>query len=290
MTGYGQAEQRWNEYRLTAEIKSVNHRYAEVMIKLPREYMKFEEAVKRTVLTAAKRGRLDVFITIERTTVTSRQAILNWALLDGYRQVAQDIQQRYAVKGELGLQELLQLPDAVLWMDEDTESALPEDVLMQCVSLAMEQLQAMRLREGAHLSLDLIERLEQFSGMYAEVLKTAPRVADEYRVKLQSRIRDMLSMGESDELEQRVWTEAALFAERSNVDEELTRLASHMDQFKHLLSDSNPVGRKLDFLLQEMNREVNTIGSKANHSHLTKIVVDLKAELEKMREQVQNIE
>ncbi|MFD2612916.1 YicC/YloC family endoribonuclease [Paenibacillus gansuensis] len=291
MTGFGQADRPIGEYHLRVEAKSVNHRYSEVTVRIPREVMKYEDLVKKTVLRDVKRGRVDVFVAIERSASAIRRAEPNWPLLDGYIEAAKQIKERYGIGRLPEVSELMQLPDALLFPESQSadETGVWEEAITECTSEAVRNLQHMRRKEGASLELDLAERLQALISSHGQLVKTAPSVASEYRERLIRKLADCVP-DEQGQLDQRLLTEVAIFAERSSIDEELTRLNSHFKQYADLLTEPNPVGRKLDFLLQEMNREVNTVGSKANHSELTRIVVEMKAELEKIREQVQNIE
>lgn len=290
MTGYGQAVLEVGGLQIQIEAKSVNHRYCEVMIRMPREWLRYEEAVKKSIQHHVKRGRVDVFITMELSTTGQPVVEVNWPLIDSYLQAAEQVNERTGRDEILPLAQLLQLPGAMIQhnhsevREEDVEQAL-----LQCADEAAKQLLGMRKREGEHLAGDLNSRLQSLQQFLGQLAAIAPGVADEYRDKLRLRMKELLAEEHTLD-DQRIAMEVAVFADRSNVDEELTRLTSHFAQGFELLQAEETVGRKLDFLVQEMNREVNTIGSKANHSAILKIVVEMKAELEKIREQVQNIE
>jgi uncharacterized protein (TIGR00255 family) len=290
MTGYGQAALEVGGLQIQIEAKSVNHRYCEVMIRMPREWLRYEEAVKKSIQQQVKRGRVDVFITMELSTAGQPVVEVNWPLIDSYLQAAEQVNARTGRDEILPLAQLLQLPDVMIQRNHsDVREEDVEQALMQCAEEAAKHLLTMRKREGEHLADDIRSRLlalQQFQGQLAAI---APGVADEYREKLRLRMKELLAEEHVID-DQRIAMEVAVFADRSNVDEELTRLTSHFAQGFELLQAEETVGRKLDFLVQEMNREVNTIGSKANHSAILKIVVEMKAELEKIREQVQNIE
>jgi uncharacterized protein (TIGR00255 family) len=290
MTGFGQANRSFAGYNVFIDVKSVNHRYSEVSIRLPKEWAAFEDALKKTVLHAVKRGRVDVFITAEREAASPKNVTVNYALADAYLEAAEQLKQRYGITGQVDLNDLLKLPELIQMKDVRQE---PDDEIEQelcaCLQEAVTQLSAMRHREGEFLEQDIRERLAEMKRIHIELEALAPQVVQEYATKMTIRIQSLVLDGIPVD-EQRLATEIALFADRSNVDEELTRLKSHFGQCEALLLDKEPVGRKLDFLIQEMNREVNTIGSKSNHSEPTARVIAMKAELEKMREQIQNIE
>ncbi|MFD0697172.1 YicC/YloC family endoribonuclease [Paenibacillus sp. GCM10027628] len=290
MTGFGQANRSFAGYKVFIDAKSVNHRYCEVAVRLPKEWAAFEDALKKTVLQAVKRGRVDVFITAEREAVSSRNVTVDFALADAYLQAAELLKQRYGFTENLELQDVLKLPDLVQMKEERTDPDEQfEKELCACLQEAVARLSDMRLREGAFLEQDIRERLTELKRVHTELQALAPHVVQDYAGKLSGRIQSLMQE-QTPVDEQRLAMEIAIFADRSNVDEELTRLQSHFQQFDQLLEGNEPVGRKLDFLIQEMNREVNTIGSKANHAELTTRVIHMKAELEKMREQIQNIE
>ncbi|MEW9697827.1 YicC/YloC family endoribonuclease [Paenibacillus sp. SI8] len=290
MTGFGQANRSFAGYKVFIDVKSVNHRYCEVALRLPKEWAVFEDSLKKTVLRSVKRGRVDVFVTTEREAASSKSVTVDFALADAYLQAAEQLKMRYGFSGNVELKDLLRLSDLVQMKENRTEPDEQfEKELCACLQDAVAQLSEMRLREGAFLADDLHERLAELKRVHVELQDLAPQVVQDHAAKLSSRIQSLLQEQTSID-EQRLAMEVAIFADRSNVDEELTRLQSHFQQFDGLLTEQEPVGRKLDFLIQEMNREVNTIGSKANHSELTARVIHMKAELEKMREQIQNIE
>lgn len=290
MTGFGQADGELQGSRLHIDVKSVNHRFCEVVVRLPRELQSFEEPLKRTVQGAAKRGRFDVFVTTERTANGGTTgAELDWVLVNAYADAAKQLQERLGLQGELTVQQLLQLPNVLLTKDARTEDAETERILKVTLEGALARLTEMRCVEGANLAGDLQGRLDALEASRQAVAALSPQAVQSYAEKLRERIRELLQ-GETYPDEQRLATEVALMADRSSVDEELTRLDSHIGQFRALLQANEAVGRRLDFVIQEMNREVNTIGSKAAHTDIVKRVIEMKAELEKMREQVQNIE
>ncbi|WP_438446749.1 YicC/YloC family endoribonuclease [Gorillibacterium sp. sgz5001074] len=289
MTGFGQSGRTAAGFRMQVDVKSVNHRYSEIMVRMPREWLFLEESVKKRIQKEVKRGRVDVFITMEREGESGKTVELDGDLARGYLEAAARLKQEFGFQEELTLQNLLQIPDVVRFRENRVpDKELVEEALLSCTDEAVSHLAAMRGAEGEHLRSDLATRLELLREARRQLMRLAPGVAAEYLAKLRARIQELLEQIPVDE--NRLAMEAAVFADRSNIDEELTRLESHYAQFDGLLRSAEPSGRKLDFLIQEMNREVNTIGSKANSAELTSIVVEMKAELEKIREQVQNIE
>jgi uncharacterized protein (TIGR00255 family) len=291
MTGFGQANRSFAGYSVQMDLKSVNHRYCEVIVRMPREWLKYEDLLKHTVLQQVKRGRADLYVTIERQAAADQTIELNWPLAEAYFSAAEQLKDRFALDGKLELKDFLRIPELISIKEaveaEDTAEEI-KAALGECISDALAQLLHMRELEGRHLYADTQMRLEAVEAMLEQTRNAAPQAVQDYTAKLRIRIQELLQQPAIDEA--RIATEVAVFADRVNVDEETTRLQSHLQQCRLLLESPDPVGRKLDFLVQEMNREVNTIGSKANHAGLTVLVVDMKAELEKMREQIQNIE
>lgn len=291
MTGYGQSVVDFQGYSISFEVKSVNHRYCEIVFHMPREWACFEDSLRRTVQSRIGRGRIDVYINKENNG-ESQGAVLNHTMVQAYLQAAEDLKS-YGIKGDLAVRDILSLPDVLvspsgLPMDE-AQQKLWNDALLQGLEQALEGLIQMRSREGSFLAKDIEQRLDRLQLLHREMTELAPEVPEEYRKRLRQRI-ESLDDGSLAVDEHIFGMEVALFAERSNVDEELIRLHSHLEQCRELLHQKSPVGRKLDFLIQEMNREVNTIGSKANHLTLVNRVVEMKAELEKIREQAANVE
>ncbi|NOU95225.1 YicC family protein [Paenibacillus sp. LMG 31456] len=289
MTGFGQANRVFAGYSVQMDLKTVNHRYCEVIVRMPREWLKYEDLLKRTIQQQIKRGRADLFVTIERTAAANQTAELNWTLAEAYHSAAKQLKDRFGLDGMMQVKDYLHIPDLISIKEtiEVTEEEM-EYELKECVGDAVKQLLHMREAEGRNLYADTLQRIEATESFLEQTIQLAPQAVLDYTAKLRLRIQELLQHPVIDEV--RLATEVAVFAERANVDEEITRLQSHLQQFKQLLDSMEPIGRKLDFLVQEMNREVNTIGSKANHAGLTTLVVEMKAELEKMREQIQNIE
>lgn len=290
MTGYGGAVRSYGGYIVQFEIKSVNHRYAEIVLRMPREWSCYEDGLRRLVQRRVKRGRIDVFISKERDDTSALPLVLNAPVAESYVQAAEELGRRYGVDAKLSAKDLLSLPD-VLTAPELSPAGESEPewerVLQDGLEEALIGLLGMREREGRNLVTDLNGRLVRLEAIHGELVRLAPEVVNDYRSRLKGRLSELLE-GSFDE--QRFAMEVAVFADRSNIDEELIRLKSHFEQCRILLQAFEPIGRKLDFLIQEMNRETNTIGSKANHLALVNLVVEMKAELEKIREQAANLE
>lgn len=294
MTGYGQSAVQFGGYKVQIEVKSVNHRYCEIMMRLPREWGQMEDSLKRLIQDALKRGRIDVFMNKEQDVGQVPSLKLNHANVQSYLQAGKELTERYGVSGNLDINQLLAFP-GIMTTEQPSELADEEaqakwqQILGQGLQEALQGLLEMRAREGIHLANDLRERLNLLEQHYRRMCELAPTVVEEHRVRLQQRLSE-LQNGSLHWDDSRIGMEIAVFADRSNIDEELTRLNSHFQQCKLLLDSQDAIGRRLDFLIQEMNREVNTIGSKANHLALVNHVVEMKAELEKIREQAANLE
>lgn len=290
MTGYGQSAINFEGYTVTFEVKSVNHRYCEVLFRMPRDWACFEDILKRKVQSRIGRGRIDVFINRE-SDGEAASAALNHAMVKAYLQAADELRE-LGVDGYPTVSDILSLPNVLVTRSETPGEAMQDqwaEALCGGLDQALEGLLEMRAAEGSHLVKDMEQRIGRLEMLHAEMAALAPQVTEEYRTRLRQRLESLaenqLSLDES-----LFGMEVALFAERSNIEEELTRLKSHLIQGRQLLRQQGPTGRKLDFLIQEMNREINTIGSKANHLTLVNHVVEVKAELEKIREQAANIE
>lgn len=294
MTGYGQSAVQFGGYKVQIEVKSVNHRYCEIVMRIPREWGQMEDSLKRLIQDAIKRGRIDVFMNKEQDTGQVPSLKLNHANVQSYLQAGQELTERYGMNGTLDINQLLALPGVMTTeqpsaLADEEEQAQWQQILGEGLQEALQNLLEMRAREGIHLANDLRERLNLLEQHYRNMCELAPTVVEEHRVRLIQRLSE-LQDGSYHWDDSRIGMEIAVFADRSNIDEELTRLNSHFQQCRLLLESNDAIGRRLDFLIQEMNREVNTIGSKANHLALINHVVEMKAELEKIREQAANLE
>jgi uncharacterized protein (TIGR00255 family) len=290
MTGYGQAVRQNEHLRIQVAMKSVNHRYGEIVFRMPREWLVFEDRLRRLVGERVKRGRVEVFVQAERTGESPAGISVDWTLADAYRQAAEQLSERFSLSGGLTLSDLLAVPGIVSVRGELDTGEKTASLLAEAVGEALDGLCRMRETEGASLDADLRQRLTVLDGLTSEAAGLAPAAVAQMRARLRQRMLDLLAESGVSLDENRLAMETAIMAERSNIDEELTRIRSHLAQFADMLASADPIGRKLDFLIQELNREINTIGSKSAQTELAVIVVEMKAELEKMREQVQNIE
>jgi uncharacterized protein (TIGR00255 family) len=288
MTGYGKAEAASETGRLIVEIRSVNHRYGEIYVKVPRALMQFENDVRKTVAAKLKRGKIEVFVQMEGVAGSGGVPEVNLPLAMAYHDALSKMKVALGIHESIPLSLIASQRD-VLGMGEreDSTDSLHEE-LFAAVGSAVENLDAMRLKEGTALMEDLSARRESLSTLIARLAERAPLVPVDAAKRLKERIAQLA--GESGVEEARLAQEIAFIADRCDITEELVRFGSHLLQLDETLQMDEPVGRKLDFLLQELNREVNTIGSKANDADITSCVVQLKAELEKIREQIQNIE
>jgi len=288
MTGYGRCVETVNGREFTVELRSVNNRYLDCNVKLPRSVSFAEEAVKQAVKTAVSRGKVDVYISIKSETAQDTAISLNGAVLEGYLAAMRQMVTEFGVKDDISVSTVSRLPEvfSVEKPDVDEEQLLAD--LLSVVNKALEAYNAMRTTEGAALDADLRSRGNTILALVAQVEQGNAQTVVDYRNRLEAKIREVLENTNIDE--SRILTEAAIFADKVAVDEETVRLRSHLDQMNTMLTGGGAIGRKLDFLLQEMNREANTIGSKCTDVKLARIVVDIKAELEKIREQTQNIE
>ena len=288
MTGYGRAVQTVNGREFTVEIRSVNNRYLDCTVKLPRSFSFAEEAVKAVVKAAVSRGKVDVYISVRSETEADVQVTLNKPVLEGYLAAMRQMVAEYGVKDDISVSTLARMSDVfVVDKPKADEDQLKAD-LLSVVELALQAYDAMRVTEGLALEHDLRSRAATILELVAQVEELNPKTVSDYRHRLEEKMREVLENKSIDE--SRILTEAAIFADKVAVDEETVRLRSHLEQMDTMLSGSGGIGRKLDFLLQEMNREANTTGSKCSDVKVARIVVDIKAELEKIREQTQNIE
>ena len=288
MTGYGRAVETVNGREFTVEIRSVNNRYLDCTVKLPRSFSFAEEAVKAAVKAAVSRGKVDVYISVRSETEADVQVTLNKPVLEGYLAAMRQMVADYGVKDDISVSTLSRMSDVfVVDKPKADEDQLKAD-LLSVVDKALTAYDAMRITEGLALENDLRSRANTILELVAQVEEQNPKTVSEYRKRLEEKMREVLENKSIDE--SRILTEAAIFADKVAVDEETVRLRSHLEQMDEMLRGNGGIGRKLDFLLQEMNREANTTGSKCSDVKVARIVVDIKAELEKIREQTQNIE
>lgn len=290
MTGFGRGEYSDGKRSITVEIKSVNHRYGDVNVKMPRRYSFAEEAIKSTVKKYISRGKVDVSISVENLTEDDVTIRLNTMVAKQYVDNLNELRSQFDVYGDVTLQFLATLPDVMKAVpDVEDEEEIKKAILIP-VGQAAENLDSMRKVEGEKLAEDLLMRGGLIRDYVTQIEERSPKVTVAYTEKLRERIKELIGNNVTIP-EDRILLEAAIFADKSSITEELVRLNSHMIQLRNIIEKSNqPTGKKLDFLVQEMNREANTIGSKANDIEITNLMLEIKAEIEKIREQVQNIE
>ena len=288
MTGYGRAVETVNGREFTVELRSVNNRYLDCTVKLPRVLSFAEEAVKQAVKASVSRGKVDVFITMKSENTDDTRISLNTVVVEGYLAAMRQLVENYGVKDDISVSTLSRMNDVFTVEKPEVDEAQLKADLMCVLDKALAGYDAMRCTEGAALDKDLRSRGETILELVAQVEAGNSQTVIDYRTRLENKLKEVLANTSIDE--SRILTEAAIFADKVAVDEETVRLRSHLEQMNTMLTGGGAVGRKLDFLLQEMNREANTIGSKCTDVRLARIVVDIKAELEKIREQTQNIE
>lgn len=288
MTGFGRAELSVGNRDIIVEIKSVNHRYFELSCRTSRGYSFLEDKLKKYVNERVSRGKVDMYVSVTENDDTSVEVELNKPLASGYINAMRTLVDEYGVKDDISVSVLSRFNDIFqITRPPADEDAVFADVKV-AVDAALERFLSMRQAEGEKLKEDILGRAVTIIGIVGEIEERSPQTVQEYRDRLYAKLKDVLQSNDIDD--QRILTEAAVFADKVAVDEETVRLRSHFDQMEKFLESDEPVGRKLDFIVQEMNREANTIGSKVNDSTLAHKVVDIKGEIEKIREQVQNIE
>ncbi|WP_026692089.1 YicC/YloC family endoribonuclease [Peribacillus kribbensis] len=287
MTGYGRGTADPDEMQVRVEIKTVNHRFTEYQVRMPRELLYLEDAIKKQIGQYIKRGRVEVFINLEGSVLHQRKIEVDWDLMDDYFAVVSQVREKYNLDSSPALQDILKLEELVSIVEGEDLNPMLEPAVMSAVKEAAANLYEMRKQEGMLLEKDIADHLRKIRAAVELLKERAPLVSESYKNRLLER---MASFTEGLIDETRVLTETAVFAEKADINEELSRLFSHMIQFEQNIASSEPVGRKLDFLVQEMNREINTIGSKANDASIAAEVVEVKSLLEKIKEQVQNIE
>ena len=288
MTGFGSAKGTVEGLNITVELKSVNNRYLDVSVRMPRSFMFAEEAVKSAVQRHISRGKVDVFVSVDSSDAGDITVKVNEALLKGYIDAVRSISEEYSLPADMTAFGVSRFPDVLSVEKKDLDADAISAGIVDITEHALDDFDAMRLREGEKLRDDVLGRLETISGFVAEVETKSPETVKEYRARLEAKMAEVLGSAGIDE--NRILAEAAIFADHIAVDEETVRLRSHMSQLRKMINGSSPTGRKIDFLIQEFNREANTIGSKCQNSDIAHTVVDLKSEIEKIREQIQNIE
>ncbi len=288
MTGYGRSQMIINGRDILVEIRSVNHRYYEYNSRVPRAYNYIDEKLKALLKSGISRGKVDVSVTINNIEGRDTEVAVNKGVAEGYINALRGVADELCVADDLTLSNLIRLPDVfIVQKTPDNEDEIWNDV-SKVAEEALSRFVAMREIEGEKMRNDVLSKADFIIEMVGKVEELSPQTVESYRERLYKKLSEVLEGKDIDQ--QRIVTEAAIFAEKIAVDEETVRLRSHISQLRELVNSNESIGRKLDFIVQEMNREVNTIGSKAQDLNITKIVVDMKAELEKIREQIQNIE
>ncbi len=288
MTGFGKSQVSEQGYQITCEIRGVNHRFLDINIRISRRYIALEEKIKEELNKFVTRGRLELSLNIEKTDESVRNIKLDKDLAIAYYNYLKDLAGQLQISPEINIIDLFRLPEVFNLQDEDEDMTIVWQVLQKAINEAMGEVVAMRSREGKNLAKDILARNTTISTIVEKLEEKSPNLIQEYTEKLSGRIKELTSHEAFDE--QRILMEAAIFADKANITEEIVRLKSHIKQLEELLYSNKSVGRKCDFLLQEMFREINTIASKSNDLDISRMAVDVKAELEKMREQIQNIE
>lgn len=288
MTGYGGAKGSAEGLSVSIELKSVNNRYLDVSVKLPRTMLFAEEPIKAAVGRHISRGKVDVFVTVDQSASDDMEVRVNEPLLKGYIEALSAAAEKFGLQNDMTVMSLCRLPDVLSTDRREIDSSALMTGITEILERALTEYDAMRLREGEKLRDDVLARLETISRLTGLVEENAPKTVAEYRARLEQKLQEVLATANIDE--SRVLTEAAIFADKIAVDEETVRLRSHISQLRGLTNGESPAGRKMDFLIQELNREANTIGSKCQNADIAHVVVELKAEIEKIREQIQNVE
>lgn len=288
MTGFGRAKKEQNNRIYTIEIKSVNHKYTDISVKLPRSLSYLEEKIKKEVQKIIYRGKIDVFITFENYSDEGKEIIINKELAKKYIQELRKIAQENNISYDIPITEITKLPEVLNMKSSDENEDIIEKEVLECLKQAIQNFILMKENEGNKIKEDLERRIDKVEEKILKISEYSTRLVANYVVKLEERIKEILKTDIIDEA--RLATEVVIYADKSSVEEELTRLKSHVVQFRQILEEKENIGKKMDFLIQEMNRETNTIGSKSGLLEITNLVIEIKVELEDIREQVQNIE
>ncbi len=287
MTGFGKNNLAINDRNYQVEIRSVNHRYLDINIKMPRQLTYLEEIIKKAISTKIKRGKIDVSISFENNSTEGRNVKINTEIAKMYIEQLRKLAEEENILSDIQVTEITKLPDVLnINIDQDDDTIKQE--LLESVSIATDNLIEMKQAEGNKIAEDLIRRINYIEEKILKISELSTGLIEEYVVKLEERIKEILKTDIIDK--SRIAQEVVIYADKTSIEEEITRLKSHIIQFRNLLKEEEPVGKKIDFLIQEMNRETNTIGSKANNLDIVNGVIDIKTELENIREQIQNIE
>ena len=287
MTGYGRGNFESEQRAYLVEVKSVNHKYIDISVKLPRTINYLEENVKKQVQSQISRGKVEVFISFENNSIKGKEIKINKELAEAYIKELKLLSSQNNLNSNISITDIAKMPE-VLTIQNNEDEELIWSELTQCLNIALDNFVEMRKIEGERILQDLSERITDIEKKVFEISEYSSGLVEEYIVKLEARIKELLSIDIVDK--DRLAQEIVIYSDKTSIEEELTRLKSHILQFRGLLQEDKAIGKKIDFLIQEMNREINTIGSKANNLNITNLVIEIKTQLEDIREQVQNIE
>ena len=287
MTGFGRASLESNGKNYIIEIKTVNNKYSEITVKSPKRLSFMEDKIRKQIANRITRGKVEVSVSFFDFSNKSKNVVLNKEIAKEYIKQLREIADENNLSENISVVEIAKLPDILNSIDSDNDEEIAGEAL-QCLNMALDSLIEMRKTEGENIKQDLLVRIERVQNLVDKIAENSKGIVEEYVSKLEKRVKEILKTDVVDE--NRIAQEAVIYADKTSIEEELTRLNSHIVQFKELVNSDGPVGKKLDFMIQEMNRETNTIGSKAGSGEITKAVIDLKVELEDIREQIQNIE
>ncbi len=287
MTGFGRSKYEIDGREYTVDIRSVNHKYSDISVKMPRTIAYLEDKVRKEILANVSRGKIDVFITMEDFSEKGKQIKLNKELAKAYINELKSLAEETGIRCDLNVVDITKYPDVLNIKDEDNEELIWNE-LKKCLDDAIANFINMREIEGNKMKLDIVKRIKGISTKVSEISEFSSGLIDEYILKLNTRIKELLNTDIVDE--NRLAQEIVIYSDKCSIEEELTRLNSHISQFLDLIEKDSPIGKKFDFIIQEMNREINTIGSKANSLDITNRVIEIKTEIENVREQIQNIE
>ena len=287
MTGFGRASLESNGKNYIIEIKTVNNKYSDITVKSPKRLSFMEDKIRKQIANRITRGKVEVSVSFFDFSNKSKNVVLNKEIAKEYIKQLREIADENNLSENISVVEIAKLPDILNSIDSDNDEEIASETL-QCLNMALDSLIEMRKTEGENIKQDLLVRIERVQNLVDKIAENSKGIVEEYVSKLEKRVKEILKTDVVDE--NRIAQEAVIYADKTSIEEELTRLNSHIVQFKELVNSDGPVGKKLDFMIQEMNRETNTIGSKAGSGEITKAVIDLKGELEDIREQIQNIE
>lgn len=287
MTGFGRASLESNGKNYIIEIKTVNNKYSDITVKSPKRLSFMEDKIRKQIANIITRGKVEVSVSFFDFSNKSKNVVLNKEIAKEYIKQLREIADENNLSENISVVEIAKLPDILNSIDSDNDEEIASEAL-QCLNMALDSLIEMRKAEGENIKQDLLVRIERVQNLVDKIAENSKGIVEEYVSKLEKRVKEILKTDVVDE--NRIAQEAVIYADKTSIEEELTRLNSHIVQFKELVNSDGPVGKKLDFMIQEMNRETNTIGSKAGSGEITKAVIDLKVELEDIREQIQNIE